>query len=134
MLPYDTVEPLLMKICGGDTELLQMEVAAAPSVRRKISLLRGKAIGRCVTEVAKAFIKNHKKLLAGEFSGDMLGDCPAACAMALPKPSNWRAIRFLMRGAKWKLKSARLLVWISCWMHFAMQPGNYAYRRNCRSA
>ncbi len=78
MLPYDTVEPLLMKICGGDTELLQMEVAAAPSVRRKISLLRGKAIGRCVTEVAKAFIKNHKKLLAGEFSGDMLGDCPAS--------------------------------------------------------
>ena len=77
MLSYDTVEPLLMKICGGDTALLQMEIAAAPSIRRKISLLRGKAIGRCVTEVARAFISNHDKLMAGAFLGDMLSACPS---------------------------------------------------------
>ncbi len=78
MLPYEVVEPLLLKICGGDHELLRLEVAAAPSTRRKISLLRGKAIGRCVQEVAQAFIKVYPRLMEGSYQGDLINDCPAS--------------------------------------------------------
>ncbi len=76
MLPYPIVEPILMKIAGGEHELLKLEVAAAPSIRRKISLLRGKAIDRAVREVAQAFIQHQPSLLNGEFQGDLLSACP----------------------------------------------------------
>lgn len=75
MLPYETVEPLLRKICGN-TELLELELAAAPSQRRKMALLRGKAIDRCVREVADAFVRQHARLLEGGYPGDLLNDCP----------------------------------------------------------
>ncbi|WP_283150832.1 deoxyguanosinetriphosphate triphosphohydrolase [Silvimonas soli] len=78
MLPYEIVEPILLKICGGDHELLQLEVAAAPSTRRKISLLRGKAVGRCVAEVAEAFLRQYPRLMEGSYQGDLLNDCPAS--------------------------------------------------------
>ncbi|UXY15162.1 deoxyguanosinetriphosphate triphosphohydrolase [Chitiniphilus purpureus] len=75
-LPYETAEPVLMKICGGARELLALEVAAAPSVRRKISLLRGKAIDRCVRDVAATFIQHQRRLMQGSYQGDLLNDCP----------------------------------------------------------
>lgn len=76
MLPFEVVEPILMKMCGGERELLALEVAAAPSVRRKISLLRGKAIDRCVRDVAQAFLTQYPRLMAGSYQGDLLNDCP----------------------------------------------------------
>ncbi|MDK2124093.1 deoxyguanosinetriphosphate triphosphohydrolase [Parachitinimonas caeni] len=76
MLPYQVVEPILFKLCGGDDDLLRLEVAAAPSYRRKISLLRGKSIDRCVREVSSAFLRQHDTLLNGEFEGDLLASCP----------------------------------------------------------
>lgn len=76
MLGYGAVEPILMKIAGGDDELLRLEVAAAPSVRRKISLLRGKAIDRAVREVAAAFVREQPRLLNGEYPGDLLAATP----------------------------------------------------------
>ncbi|AOY01347.1 deoxyguanosinetriphosphate triphosphohydrolase [Jeongeupia sp. USM3] len=77
MLAYETVEPILMKIAGGDRELLALEVAAAPSTRRKISLLRGKAIDRCVRDVAATFLARYERLMDGSYQGDLLNDCPA---------------------------------------------------------
>ncbi|TJZ79045.1 deoxyguanosinetriphosphate triphosphohydrolase [Chitiniphilus eburneus] len=75
-LPFEAVEPVLMKICGGERELLALEVAAAPSVRRKISVLRGKAIDRCVRDVASTFIQQYPRLMEGSYQGDLLNDCP----------------------------------------------------------
>lgn len=82
-LPYETVEPLLMKICGGETSLLQLEVAAAPSTRRKISLLRGKAIDRCIRDVASTFMAHYDRIMAGTYQGDLLNDCPASMRTGL---------------------------------------------------
>lgn len=76
MLAYEIVEPILLKICGGDRDLLALEVAAAPSVRRKISLLRGKAIERCVQDVANTFMAQYDRLMNGSYQGDLLNDCP----------------------------------------------------------
>ncbi len=75
MLPYETVEPLLLKICGNP-ELVQLELAAAPSMRRKMALLRGKVVDRCVREVADAFVRQQHRLLEGSYQGDLLNDCP----------------------------------------------------------
>ena len=45
-------------------------------MRRKISLLRGKAIQKAVNAVADAFVAQHDEPLAGQFSGDILRACP----------------------------------------------------------
>jgi dGTPase len=76
MLPFETIAPMLIKLAGVDDDLLALEVAAAPSVRRKMSLLRSKAIDRCVREVTQAFLRNHDKLLHGEYEGDLIAACP----------------------------------------------------------
>lgn len=76
MLSYEAVEKILIRICG-DSEFLRMEVAAAPSPRRKISLLRSKAINRCVQEVAAVFARHHKKFMNGSMQQDLLLLCPA---------------------------------------------------------
>lgn len=76
MLPWESISPLLIRIAGQDDDLLALEVAGAPSVRRKMSLLRSKAIDRCVREVASAFMRQHDALLRGEFEGDLLQSCP----------------------------------------------------------
>jgi dGTPase len=77
MLAYEQVEPLLMKICGGKQDLLEMEVAAAPSVRRKISLLRGKAIERSVLDVSETFMQHYTAIMEGKFQGDLLNASPS---------------------------------------------------------
>ncbi|MFC4160010.1 deoxyguanosinetriphosphate triphosphohydrolase [Chitinimonas lacunae] len=76
MLPFAEICPLLVRMAGMDDKLLELEVAAAPSVRRKMSLLRSKAIDRCVREVTSAFMRNHERLLNGEYEGDLLAACP----------------------------------------------------------
>lgn len=91
MLPYETVEPLLLKICGNP-ELVQLELAAAPSMRRKMALLRGKVVDRCVREVADAFVRQQHRLLEGSYQGDLLNDCPGFIrAKALARPRSSRA-------------------------------------------
>lgn len=76
MLSWESISPMLVRLAGLDDDLLAMEVAAAPSVRRKMSLLRSKAIDRCVREATAAFVRHHDALLAGEFKGDLLHSCP----------------------------------------------------------
>lgn len=76
MLSYAIVESLLIDICG-DSELLRMDIAAAPSARRKISLLRSKAINRCVQEASAAFAKHHDKFMDGSMQQDLLLLCPS---------------------------------------------------------
>ncbi len=76
LLKYLQVEPIFLTL-AGDSPLLREELAEAPTVRRKISLLRGKAIQKAVNAVADAFVAQHDELLAGEFSGDILRACPS---------------------------------------------------------
>jgi dGTPase len=77
LLAYEQVEPLLIKICGGKQDLLELEIAAAPSVRRKISLLRGKAIERCVLDVTETFMQHYTAIMEGKFQGDLLSSSPS---------------------------------------------------------
>ncbi len=76
LLKYLQVEPIFLTL-AGDSPLLREELAEAPTVRRKISLLRGKAIQKAVNAVADAFVAQHDDLLAGQLSGDILRTCPS---------------------------------------------------------
>lgn len=76
LLKYLQVEPIFLTL-AGDSPMLREELAEAPTVRRKISLLRGKAIQKAVNAVADAFVAQHDALLAGEFGGDILRACPS---------------------------------------------------------
>ncbi|AZN36942.1 deoxyguanosinetriphosphate triphosphohydrolase [Iodobacter ciconiae] len=78
MLAYEQVEPLLIKICGGEQDLLELEIAAAPSARRKISLLRGKAIERCIHDVSETFMQHYTTIMQGQFQGDLLSATPSS--------------------------------------------------------
>ncbi len=78
MLAYEQVEPLLIQICGGKQDLLELEIAAAPSARRKISLLRGKAIERCVLDVTETFMQHYTAIMEGKFQGDLLNASPSS--------------------------------------------------------
>ncbi|MBY0443869.1 MAG: deoxyguanosinetriphosphate triphosphohydrolase, partial [Burkholderiales bacterium] len=78
MLAYEQVEPLLIQICGGKQDLLELEIAAAPSARRKISLLRGKAIERCVLDVTETFMLHYTAIMEGKFQGDLLNASPSS--------------------------------------------------------
>jgi len=76
LLKYEQVEPIFLTL-AGDSPLLREELDEAPTVRRKISLLRGKAIQKAVNAVADAFVAQHDDLLAGQLSGDILRTCPS---------------------------------------------------------
>ncbi len=76
MLPFETIAPMLIRLAGIDDDLLALEVAGAPSVRRKMSLLRSKAVDRCVREVTAAFLRHHESMLRGEYEGDLIAACP----------------------------------------------------------
>lgn len=76
LLKYEQVEPIFLTL-AGDSPLLREELDDAPTVRRKISLLRGKAIQKAVNAVADAFVAQQDELLSGEFCGDILRACPS---------------------------------------------------------
>lgn len=76
LLSYQEVEPILIGLCGGPSDSLRAELQAAPSARRKISLLRGKAIEQLIRAVSAAFISQQAALLEGSWQGDLINACP----------------------------------------------------------
>jgi len=61
-------------------------VWAIDDVRQKCAMLRGIAVGRCVSEVAEKFMLHHDSLLAGEFPAkDLINMCQPSIQEALIK-------------------------------------------------
>ncbi len=59
-------------------------VWAIHDVKQKCAMLRGIAVGRCVTEVADKFMLHHDSLLAGQFPAkDLINLCEPAIQQAL---------------------------------------------------
>lgn len=72
LLGYEEIEPLLLRLAGGVTDEIIAELALAPSPRRKIALLRGKAIGHMVNRCGDAFLAHYPQMMSGEFEGELL--------------------------------------------------------------
>jgi len=72
ILNYDEVENLLKPLLKDDWDNHLAELKQADNERRRLSLLRSKAMKVLVTEMSQVFLDNEQILLAGELQGDLI--------------------------------------------------------------
>lgn len=75
ILHYQEVEDLLRPLFANSWPKHLAELEQADNERRRLSLLRSKAMKVLVAEVSRIFIVNEEKLLAGSFSADLISHC-----------------------------------------------------------
>ncbi|MFZ2289860.1 MAG: deoxyguanosinetriphosphate triphosphohydrolase [Halopseudomonas yangmingensis] len=81
LLRYDEVERLLLDLVGDDLPETYRQLGPQDSTRRKLAILRGKAIEHLVNAAAAAFIQQQPALLAGTLQGDLVSHMqPTAAA------------------------------------------------------
>ncbi|MCU1716550.1 deoxyguanosinetriphosphate triphosphohydrolase [Pseudomonas sp. 5P_3.1_Bac2] len=72
LLEYSEVEALLLDLVGDDLPETYRQLGASDSKRRKLAILRGKAIEHLTNAAAQAFVEQHDTLLAGQLQGDLV--------------------------------------------------------------
>lgn len=75
ILRYGEVEEILRPLFGKNWAGLQPEFDQADTGRRRLSMIRGKAMDILVAEAGAAFLKQEDALLAGELTGDLTDHC-----------------------------------------------------------
>ena len=78
LLRYEEVESLLLDLVGDDLPETYRLLGPQDSTRRKLAILRGKAIEHLVNAAAETFIAQQQALLAGTLSGDLVSHMPDA--------------------------------------------------------
>lgn len=76
LLQYDEVEALLLQLIGDDVPDAYYKTNSEDPARRRLAILRGKAIEIMVNAVAEAFVANETQLLQGTLSGDLISLTP----------------------------------------------------------
>lgn len=71
LLSYEEVESLLLDLVGVKTPKLMEQLKAISSPRRKLAILRGKAIHHLTNAAAEAFVSQQAALLEGKLVGDL---------------------------------------------------------------
>lgn len=72
LLDYAEVEALLLDLVGDDIPDTYRQLGPQDSRRRKLAILRGKAIEHLTNAAAGAFVEQQQALLAGQLSGDLV--------------------------------------------------------------
>ncbi|PAU88969.1 deoxyguanosinetriphosphate triphosphohydrolase [Pseudomonas sp. WN033] len=72
LLAYSEVERLLLDLVGDDLPETYRQLGPKDSTRRKLAILRGKAIEHLVNAAAEAFIRQQPALLSGTLPGDLV--------------------------------------------------------------
>ena len=72
LLQYSEVESLLLDLVGDDLPQTYRQLGPLDSRRRKLAILRGKAIEHLTNAAAQAFIEQQDALLAGTLQGDLV--------------------------------------------------------------
>jgi len=72
LLQYAEVESLLLDLVGDDLPQTYRQLGAQDSRRRKLAILRGKAIEHLTNAAARAFVEQQDALLAGTLHGDLV--------------------------------------------------------------
>ncbi|MGK0445017.1 MAG: dGTPase [Bermanella sp.] len=87
LLQYSEVESLLLNLIGEDVPASYFKTTAEDPARRRLAILRGKAIEIMVNAVAQAFIEQEQALLNGQLKGDLiaLADPKVASCIAQAK-------------------------------------------------
>lgn len=72
LLQYAEVEALLLDLVGDDLPETYRQLGPRDSRRRKLAILRGKAIEHLTNAAAHAFVEQQHALLAGQLAGDLV--------------------------------------------------------------
>lgn len=72
LLQYSEVESLLLDLIGDDVPNSYYKTNAEDPARRRLAILRGKAIEIMVNAVSQAFVDQEQTLLAGKLKGDLI--------------------------------------------------------------
>ena len=72
LLEYAEVESLLLNLVGDDLPETYRQLGPEDSRRRKLAILRGKAIEHLTNAAARAFVEQQPALLAGTLQGDLV--------------------------------------------------------------
>ena len=72
LLDYGEVEALLLGLVGDDLPETYRQLGPNDSRRRKLAILRGKAIEHLTNAAARAFVDQRDALLAGTLEGDLV--------------------------------------------------------------
>ncbi|WP_439858927.1 deoxyguanosinetriphosphate triphosphohydrolase [Pseudomonas sp. MBLB4136] len=72
LLQYEEVEALLLDLVGDDLPQTYRQLGPQDSRRRKLAILRGKAIEHLTNAAAHAFVAQQPALLAGTLQGDLV--------------------------------------------------------------
>ncbi|MDR5868461.1 deoxyguanosinetriphosphate triphosphohydrolase [Halomonas koreensis] len=75
ILGFDEVAEVLIQIAGGEPADFPVMQRQGVSQRRRIAALRGAAMERAVTEVARVFVQHEGELLGGRLDSDLLELC-----------------------------------------------------------
>ena len=74
ILTFDEVSKLLIPLCEDDPYFDKV-MTSNRSSRRKISFLRGKAIGKAIEAVVDVFIGHYKDIMEGSLDGELISLC-----------------------------------------------------------
>ena len=72
LLEYEEVEALLLDLVGDDLPETYRQLGPNDSRRRKLAILRGKAIEHLTNAAAQAFVEQLPVLMAGTLQGDLV--------------------------------------------------------------
>lgn len=86
VLTFSEVVDILGPLCSGEKDFKKIIDSEVLSPRRKISYLRGKAIGNSIKAVADAFESNYETIMAGKF--DKNKDLIESCVSTVKNPLN----------------------------------------------
>jgi len=78
-VPVDQAETLLAALAGNQVN--EGKFARMTDAKERIEYLRAKAIGNLLEIAATVFLEHEREILAGGFSGDLLGASPLAKAL-----------------------------------------------------
>ncbi|CCK76326.1 Deoxyguanosinetriphosphate triphosphohydrolase-like protein [Oleispira antarctica RB-8] len=76
ILRYSEVEAILKPLLADEWHRYEVDFNSADNERRRLSMLRGKAMEKMVVAVSQAFLDNETELLAGTLVGELSDHCP----------------------------------------------------------
>lgn len=83
ILRYEEVEAILKPLLADDWLRYKADFDSADNERRRLSMLRGKAMEKMVAAASQAFLDNEAKLLAGSLVGELSDHCPDVVKKAI---------------------------------------------------
>ena len=83
ILRYEEVEKILKPLFADEWPKYQKDFDLADNQRRRLSMLRGKAMEKLVAAASQAFLDNETELLAGTLKGELTDHCPEVVREAI---------------------------------------------------